>query len=74
VLEDGDVIMTESAVVAEFVDRKYAASPDARLLSDDPVERAEAQLFITKYSGKVMGGFFKLMGSAPGDERTAAAA
>lgn len=60
-LQDGDVIIVESAIVAEYVDRKFAASPDARLLSDDPLARAEAQLFVEQFSGKVIGGFYKLL-------------
>jgi hypothetical protein len=61
VLQHGDTIMVESAVVAEYADRKFAASPEARLLSDDPLERAEAQLFVERHSSKVVGGFYKLL-------------
>jgi len=68
---DEDTVLCESAIVAEYLDRKFAKDASARLLSDDPKERAEAQLFVEKLGGKVVGGFYKLL-MAPKDEREAA--
>jgi glutathione S-transferase len=60
-------VICESAIVAEYLDRKYAKSPEARLLSDDPKERARAQLFVEMYCGKLYGFFYKLLWAAPAD-------
>ncbi|KAA0153073.1 hypothetical protein FNF29_01477 [Cafeteria roenbergensis] len=74
VMQDGDTVLCESAIVAEYIDRKFAADEGSRLLSDDPLKRAEAQLFVEQFGSRVVGGFYKMLWAPAGEKRDAALA
>lgn len=73
VLQDGELMLCESAVVAEYIDEKFGGKAAPRLLPEDPVERAAARLFVNSFEGRNIKTFYGLLMAKPADRAELAA-
>ena len=65
VLQDGELMLCESAVIAEYIDEKFGGKAAPRLLPEDPAGRAAARLFVNKFEGPVKGTFGMFLQAKP---------
>lgn len=74
VLVDGDFVLTESAVVSEYLINKYGPAATAAdfAVTLTPEERARSTIFVEQIATKVVKGYYALL--AAQDEATQAAA
>lgn len=73
VLQDGDFVLCESAVVAEYIATKYGAAAGLKLMPELPEQRARYQIFLEQAIGPFVKAFYTLL-MAQGDEAVAKAA
>ena len=61
VIQDGDTILTESAIIAKYIDEKYSAASGSSLSSADALENAQVQLFVEATAGTLIKAFYGLL-------------
>lgn len=61
VIQDGDVILTESAVIARYVDDKFAPASGVSLAAASALDKAKVTLFVDSVAGPLIKAFYTLL-------------